>query len=257
MYKKIKNSESGSLLLMSVLILTGLLSAASTIGLLTLKNIKQTILVDASAVAFYAAESGVEDSLYEIRKNDTAPSSLGDGSLGNSATFSRTISTNQESVASDISEDDIWSVNLYNPNDTLAPLDNPIKSLLLSWQSSGSAWLEVRVTPWDTSGNIGIPASYLLDPASSGILNLEDSTATIYRAQIRPLYEDVTNVVVKAYSAFDAASGTQVDLPSNITVYSEGAFSRSKQVVRSVMPARSPLSGAFSYVLFTEDDLIK
>lgn len=256
MLKAIKNSQSGSLLLMSILILTGLLSAAGTIGLITLKNLQQANLTDSGLMAIYAAESGVEDALYELRKLGTPAGSIGGGSLDNLATYTRTVTTLHESINRlSLDKGDSWHIDLISPNGTLAALDNPIKSLLITWQSSGAAWLEVQVTPWDTSGNLGTPITNILDPASSGIVNLLAGDTILYRVRVKPLYENITNVVVKAYSSFDA--GNQVDLPGQNIILSTGSFGRAKQSLRATMPQRAPLSGAFDYVLFTESDLVK
>ncbi|MEK7165010.1 MAG: hypothetical protein AAB779_03630, partial [Patescibacteria group bacterium] len=50
-------SQKGSLLLMSMLILSGIVTAASTMGIVTIQNLRQSIAVDQGLVAFYAAES--------------------------------------------------------------------------------------------------------------------------------------------------------------------------------------------------------
>ncbi len=255
---KVKESKNGSLLLMSILILSGIMTSATSVGVITIQSIKQSSLIDNGIIAFYAAESGAEDGLYEIRKKETAVASMSDsGSLSNASTWSRTINTTVTQLTSDILENDFWHIDLYNPDSSKSSLTNSIKSLQLSWTDDGpDAWIEVQVTPWDSTGTMGTPFARLISPASSAIVNLQDATNILYRVRIKPIYSDVTDMTVTAFSGLGAQGG-QVNIPAYITLYSTGTFSRANQVVRVQMPHRSPLGGQFGYVLFSEEDLIK
>jgi hypothetical protein len=259
--KQIKHSESGSLLLMSILILSGIMTAASSVGIITIQSLKQSSLIDNGIHAFYAAESGVEDALYEIRKNETATATVngGTGFLSNSSRWSRTVSTTITQRVSDIDENDFWHIDLYNPDSSISSIANPVKSLKLSWTGGGAEWVEVQIIPWDTSGVIGTPSEQIFSSASSGgaIVNLQDLTTALYRVRIKALYSDITDMTVTAYGALNALGGTEVDVPGFLTIYSTGTFSRANQVVRAQMPHRAPLSGQFGYVLFAEQDIIK
>ena len=256
----IKKSKDGSLLLMSILILSGIMTTASSVGIITIQSIKQSSLIDNGIHAFYAAESGVEDALYEIRKNESTVLSLdgNTGPLSNSSRWSRTVSSTIEERISDIAEDDFWQIDLYNADSSKSELTSPIKSLKLNWTGDGAEWVEVQIIPWGTDGNIGNPTEQLISSVSSGgaIVNLQNLTSILYRVRIKALYSDITGMTVKAYSAVDAG-GSQVDVPGYVTVYSTGTFSRVNQVVRAQMSHRAPLSGTFGYVLFSEEDMIK
>lgn len=246
------------MLLMSILILSGIVTAASSIGIITIQNIKESILVDNGLGAFYSAESGVEDGLYELRKNETAAAELDStGALSNGGTWSRSIANTIQSLTSDISQNDFWNVDLYNPDTSLSSLSNPIKSLSLSWTGGGSEWIEAQIFPWDTTGTIGNPSTRLFSAASNpAVVNLQDATDTLYRLRIKALYADITDMTITAYSGLNLG-GTQVSIPSYITIYSTGVYSRANQVVRAQMSQRPPLSGNFGYVLFSEEDLVK
>lgn len=243
---------------MSILIMAGIVTAASTLGIITIQNIQQGILVDQGILSHYAAESGVEDALYEIRKNAASASGLpAAGSLGNFSSWTRSITTTSESLSSDIAENDFWHVDLYDPDTSLSPLANPIKSVRLTWTGSGSEWIEVQVTPWGTDGNIGTPSTQLFSASSNpAVVNLQDASTVLYRLRVKALYSDVTGMTATAYSALNAG-GSQVDIPARVTILSVGSFRRAKQAVRAAMPAREPLSGVFGYVIFSEEDLIK
>jgi len=257
-YTTVRHDQRGSLLLMAMLILSGIVTAASTIGVITMQNLRQAILVDDGIVSFYAGESGIEDGLYEIRKKETAVSSLpASGSLSNTAQWSRSITTTVESVTQDIAQNDFWEIDLYDPDTSLSALGTAIRSLRLSWTGGAGEWIEVQAFPWGTSGTLGTPTTQLFSAGTNpAVVNLQDSTATLYRIRIKALYAPVTDMTVRAYSGLNAG-GAQVYIPANVTMISTGSFKRTKQALRATMIQRPPLSGVFGYVLFAEDSLIK
>lgn len=247
-------------MLMSILIMSGMVTAASSFAVITMQNLKQSISVDNGIRAFYSAETGVEDALYEIRKNETEISDLNNdvGYLSNGAAWSRTIAKDIQQLAKNIDENDFLEINLFDADSSLSALSNPIKSLGLSWTDEGSqdAWIEAQITPWDSNGDIGIPFTRLISPGSSGIVNLQGADNVLYKVRIKPLYDDVQDMTIIAHSELNA-QGNTVDIPGFLTIYSTGSFSRTNQVVRALMPHRAPLSGNFGYVLFSEESLIK
>jgi hypothetical protein len=254
-FKQISNSKEGSILLMSMLILASIVTAASSFGIVTLQNLKQAILVDNGVRSFYAAESGIEDGLYELRKNETASSALdGSGGLLNGSTWSRTVNNTVLSLTSDINENDFWHVNLYNPDSSLTQIPTPIQSLRINWIGSGSEWIEVRLTPWDTTGTLGNPITKVFSAASNpAIINV---SSALYRVRVKALYSDVTDATITAFSGLDT-TGSQINIPGYITMYSTGEFRKTNQVVRATMTQRAPIGEQFIYVLFSEEDLIK
>ncbi|MDP1709399.1 MAG: hypothetical protein Q8L21_00735 [Candidatus Komeilibacteria bacterium] len=256
--KQIKTSEQGSLLLMSMLILSGIVTAAGTMGIVTLQNLRQSIAVDQGLVSFYAAESGVEDGLYELRKKETIAATLPlGGVLTNTASWSRSIVTTADTLTKDIDKNDFWEINIYNPDDSLSPLSNPIKSVQITWTGDGAEWIEAEVDSWTTAGDLIEPTKTLFSHASNpGIVNFQDAATIMYRLRLKALYGDAADMTVTAYSGLNAG-GSVVPLPAQITLFSTGSFLRTKQALRATMPQRSPLGGVFDYVLFSEDDLTK
>lgn len=256
--KLVTKSESGSLLLMSMLILSGIVTAASTMGIVTIQNLRQSIAVDQGLVAYYAAESGIEGGLYELRKKETAAASLPlSGTLTNTATWARSIATTLPSLQKDIKQNDFWEVNLYDADASLSPLASPIKSVKIAWTGPGTEWIEAEVEPWTAAGVLDTPVKSLFSSTSNpAIVNLQDATTVLYRLRIKALYSNLTGVTVTAWSGLNA-SGSQVSIPAQVTMISIGSFRRTKQAVRALMPQRGPLSGVFDYVLFAEEDLVK
>jgi len=258
MLDKILKSNEGSLLLMSILIMASMVTAASSFSVITMQNLKQSISIDNGIRAFYSAESGIEDALYEIRKNETEISSISlSGSLSNSASWDRTIAKDIQQLTQDIDKNDFWEINLYDADSSLSSLSNPIKSIKLSWTGDDSEWVEAQIIPWTTGGTIGTPTEQLFSSASNpAIVNLLDSTSNLYRVRLKALYSDITDMTITAWSELNA-SGNQVNIPGFLTIYSIGEFSRTNQSLRAQMSHRAPLSNNFGYVLFSEESLVK
>ena len=76
-------------MLLTVVILSGTLLSATTIaGLLMLYQIRQSVDIANSTKAFYAADSGLEQRLYQfIKEENVACDSPLEGTLSNGATF--------------------------------------------------------------------------------------------------------------------------------------------------------------------------
>ena len=256
------HTQEGSLLLMSMLVLSGIASAAGTVSILTLQNLRQAVNVDQAGLAYYAAESGVEDSLYELRKKETSVAALlapgfATGSLSNSATWTRSIVSASPTLTKTVARNDFWEVNLYNPDASLSALAAPIKSVRLAWTGAGPEWLEVEIAAWDTDGNILPSTTQLFSSASNpALVNLQNLTTVLYRLRLKALYGDLTDLTVTAFADLNGV-GAPVDIPAQINITATGSFNDVKQALRATMPHRSPLSGVFEYVIFTEDDLIK
>lgn len=256
--KKFKSTE-GSVLLMSIVILSGIITAASSFAIITMSNLNQAVLIDNSSRAFYAAESGIEDALYEIRKNRTEIEDIAlSGVLSNSSIWSRNILNDAQQIIFDIDENDFEYVDLYDPDSSLSALDDPIKSIKLSWTGDGTEWIEVQIISWTKNkGEIQTPTEQIFSAVSNpAIVNLENSNNILYRIRIKAIYSGVEDMVVTVYSGLNA-SGSQVNIPGFLTIYSNGSFSRAMQSISARMPQREALSGNFGYVLFSEEDLIK
>ena len=261
MCDNIKNplrEHEGSLLLMSLLILSGIMTAASSFSIITIQNLRQSVLTDNGLRAFYAAESGIEDGLYELRKNETAVASLdASGALSNTGTWDRTVATPIQTLTKDLGGSEAREISLYDPDSSLSSLSSAVKSLKLAWTGAGSEWAEVQITPWTTAGTLGTPSTQVFSAASNpATVNLQDTSTALYRVRIKALYADITSMTVTAYSGLNLG-GSQVDIPAYITMYATGEYSLANQVVRARLPHRPPLSGQFWYVLFSEEDLVK
>lgn len=255
------NKQRGSILLMTLLVLSAIVTAAGTVSIITVQHIRNSSLIDDGVRAFYAAESGIEHGLYAIRKQEISAASIAtaSGALSNGGTWDRIITSTVASLASDIAEDDTWQVDLYNPDDSLSQLDTAIQSITINWDhdaAGGSEWVLATIVPWDAgTGTPGIPTAQLFSAVSANpMVNL--SAAQVHRVRIKALYADVQDVAITAYDQTNGA-GSVVNIPASITMYSTGEYAQANSVVRATMPQKTPLSGVFNFVLFAEEDVYK
>ena len=69
-YKNYIQTKKGSALMLALFMLAGMLVVAMGIGNIVISGIKTSRVQTDSTKAFYAAESGIEKTLFEIRKNN-------------------------------------------------------------------------------------------------------------------------------------------------------------------------------------------
>lgn len=97
MCKILVHNQKGISLLLMTLILSVVMAISVGLSSIIITELKISTDVDKSSRAYYAAESGIEEALYLLRKERRAPESLsGSGELGNGASFSYTVSVDAE-----------------------------------------------------------------------------------------------------------------------------------------------------------------
>ena len=119
--------NKGTILLLSLLIMSGVLIVGASLGTISLLSLRQARIIDDSITAFAAAESGAEQTLYQIRRAATDISSLvtndqDDSStqfsglpMGNKSKWKRTIATTETTLYTTIPENKSYEVVLWDP----------------------------------------------------------------------------------------------------------------------------------------------
>ena len=97
MFQALKHEQKGVSLLLMTLILSVVIVISTGLSSIIITELKISTDVDKSARAYYAAESGMEEALYKLRKEQQPPETLnGTGTLGNGASFVYTVSVDAE-----------------------------------------------------------------------------------------------------------------------------------------------------------------
>ena len=194
-------NKQGTTLLLAMLIMAGVLTVSLATSKLIINEVVQSAQLDRAVVAFYAAEGGIEKSLYKIRKQDVKASDmhLDSASLSNNSSYQLIAEDTEDILYATISEDDTYQIDLFEPG-SLTVLANPIKAVRLNWQGVGS-WLEVKWSSWTTGGVIqDHQAAYISQASSPYIIQLYDSGSYLYRLRITARNVDASSVEITAYS---------------------------------------------------------
>ncbi len=261
-------NQKGSTILMILLIIGTVTPISLFISRIILNSLLTSRNIDSSSVAYYASESGIEKNLYAIRKDDygveylKTDSFYNSGSLGNNSTWyldlDECTGSKSEINISEIKKDNSYQVDLYNPDDSLTSQN--IRSIRIIWEGDSASKLEVTWSSWK-NGNFTANTNkrFFGNAESPVIVNLstiENNAANIYRLRLKALYNNINNITLKAYS-LDDGLGEQTNIPSIITLKSIGEFSNNKQAVQVEMPRRSPVSGIWDFVIFSQEDIVK
>jgi hypothetical protein len=267
----------GSVLLLALLIMSGVLIVGASLGTISVLNLRQSRVIDDSVVAFAAAESGAEQTLYQLRRAGTSTSTLNDFDADTSGAdvsgppltaggrWSRDIVASETTIFASIPKDRSYEVVLWDPEAPATPAG--VESLTFAWDDAcgGTSGLEVLATGWDPTAIGGFSPSIAFHGDSPAltflrlvpkVIDNDFSAARAYRVRLRAKVCDIFNLAISAYSA-DDAGGTQVPIPSRIAVTSSGTYASAKQAMELRLPRLQPLTGVFDYVIFSQCSLLK
>lgn len=252
------SSERGTVLLMALIVMTGVVISSVGMGSLILSSLQQTRVIDNAGVAYYAAESGVEEALFLARRSTALPAAVGTPqTLPNNATWTRSV-TGREAViyAGTVPQDSLLEIALYDPD---APTTSQnIGSVVVDWDDacSGCTVLQASLVGWLSGGPI------VWDPNASTTLYTWDADgvviptadpARLYRLRLGAKNADMQNVQVRALDG----GGSPTTLPGRIRVDAVGSFGNVRQKLTVTLPRKVPLAGIFDFVVFSECSLVK
>ncbi|MCD4705349.1 hypothetical protein K8R66_04725 [bacterium] len=272
-----KKNKNGSVLLLSLLILSTLLSSVLYVNTISTRQIIRSISTDNAIVAFYGADSGNDQAIYYIRKTE-----IDINDLANEFEFedsdillSREITDEIYGVSIGLNKDQFFQIDMFDREDL--GYNSKISYLELDWQDNcaGNSYIELTVNERDSNFNINwgtgvnqshIKKSLLNEPPYNMVngneINSIGGSSLIagrsYQFRIRSLYCDLYNVNLKAYS-FD---GKLIPFKNiyNIKTLAEHpreSNKSNKQALSVNLKKYHPLSGLFDYVIFSEKSIVK
>lgn len=267
----------GSVLLLALLVMSGVLIVGASLGTISILNLRQARVIDDAVIAFAAAESGAEQTLYQLRRVGASSAALNaspdhDDSLvdsgvpmSNGSRWSRVLESTETTLFASIPKDRSYEVVLWDPESPADPAG--VDSLTFSWDDvcGGTSGLEVLATGWDPAASGGFNPSVAFHGDSPALTFLRIEPRVIdndfmpskaYRVRLRAKTCDIFNLAITAYSA-DNAGGTQMPIPSRLAVESVGTFGTARQALELRLPRLQPLSGAFDFVIFSQCSLLK
>jgi hypothetical protein len=228
-------------------------------GHIIISELQQSILIDHAIIAYYAAESALESSLYQIRSLETPLTSLPlSGTLDNGATWELDWSYEQTDINTNIPENTTYQLDLFDPDD-LSWFPN-IEALRFVWEGSGK--LEIAYISWVPGASITWPQEdyYAESPisfVSPAIVYTALDDLHAYRIRLKAVDGDIDNLNITGWSDDGLLPGTQQPLPSHITLNARGSYGKSRQAISATTPRFNQLSGIFDFVLFSEQQVTK
>ncbi|MBI4121989.1 MAG: hypothetical protein HY461_01520 [Parcubacteria group bacterium] len=234
-----KSQPDGVLLLLALLIMALVLSAALVLGTIVIREVRLGTVSDKGVTAFYAGESAAEEALFRILKLGQDPTGLtGSGQLTGGGTWSR-VSKRMDSkfVFDFLTAGETASVPLYNQ--ARAKQAAGVESLSIAWTSGQT--MDVAITAWDGDA-LGQPSVQTFvcagSPCSKVVINTPQASKA-YQVNISGRDAAITDVIVSVFST-DGGSGSPVQVQIPVTVSSTGEYQGVKQAVEITVPVPPP-----------------
>jgi len=257
MYAK---DNKGTVLLLALLLMASIVITGVGMGHIIISELQQSTLIDHSIIAHYSAESAIESALYQIRALDTPLDDLPlSGELANGATWELAWSNVRSNITVNIPQDQTYQLDLFDPDEF--DWQPGIEALRFTWEGPGK--LEVAYIGWEPKPAIIWPEQDYevvtppIAPPSTVYTALNAFMA--YRIRLKAIDGDINDLNITAWSTDVAPPppGTQVDLPTHITLEATGAYGKSRQALSASIPRFNQLSGIFDFVLFSEEEITK
>ncbi|MEI6627749.1 MAG: hypothetical protein WCL61_04080, partial [bacterium] len=272
-------------------VMSMLLAVALVFSNVMMSDLNQAKSIDNSVMAYYAADSGLEKSLFYLRQADKDIAFIRGITrfdlLKNNSFWSTSRSTSSEQLFLKERLKNGEGVKLYFIGRAGNNPTNETKCFDLSWNRSfdkengtpGTAKLQVTFTQLQPqqkflSEDGQIMANYtdrsdviqndkqlsvfsFLDKDFNGNSIISDYVVEI-KVLGQQINDEVERLLIKTYKDGDcnANSFYKNGLSSN-TIISSGQYRGNVQEIIAHIPPRDPISGLFGFVLFSESDIVK
>ena len=252
------------MLLFALLIMGSVIIGSVGVGTIILDMLQQTRIADNSIAAYYAAESGVEQSLFNTRRTgNLSPSYDADDARVylNDTRWWGDVTGSTEIIYSEIPQEGVIEVNLFDPDSPADFSSSNISRVDVVWSDSCGGCSVLRASAvgwWPGSGQVawGSDAARLEQPfeftGGSASLPLGPPDR-LYKLRLRARHATLEDVEIRAYDS----AGTRQQLPGQVVIDMFGQQVNSRRRLIATMPRGAPLSGIFDFVIFSECSLVK
>ncbi|MFW0862595.1 MAG: hypothetical protein ACKKL6_03335 [Candidatus Komeilibacteria bacterium] len=276
-----KEDNNGAIILIAVMIMATLLTAALGTGTLVINIINQSASIDYSIAAYYAAETGIEKNLYSIRQDGYIPlvktygtpapiteSLILDDNVTLKANYDLAAINGKDTIVFDLAANQEYSVDIYDPSINAQSFVDAVQ-LQLNGYGNASAPVTIQMTAVSWSqGQIEVPSAEIrsiqqgtgpIDPPIT--LNLAD--AHVHKVKLKAFGGDLSNLVLTAYNSQTCPSGNcSTSMPGTYVLTSTGSYPNNNsrqatQVLTVEMPILEPAYGLYNFVIFSEGDITK
>lgn len=254
----------GNIVALALILTSAILITAIGVGIVVMQGVKQSRTMDKAVAAYYMANSGIELQLFGIRKDGRTLATMASASNTYPGGTGWQSTTGLEPTGVKnipyLPEEELAFVDLFNP-DNISETSNT-QEVRIIWSDGDDCGgdtpqLEAAYAEWDPSGgSITWPTAenYTIWPFESSPMNITPLDVNkSYRLRLRPFNCSVKDVQISMYDA----GGSQLDYPGDIVLGSEGTYEGTTQKLSVSMPRQDVLSGIFSYIVFSQEELCK
>jgi hypothetical protein len=285
--------EAGSVLLLAVLVMSMVATVSFATATLIMQGSSHNRFLDYGTIAGYAAESGLEESLYALRRQSLPLGQLASSSLlSQTIKFTLTASSSEPYVLTNLSQDKTLPLDLGDFNDLSQ--DQPIEYLCFHWSSQADSRLVVNWTSWKPEGYVNpVCNTGELEPLpdfgqgggdlnsfwncqmlgvfseSTGRCSVAPTSSLSYKIKLTARGNDIDSLMVIAFTAVPDIvnlngldNPNQVSIPNRLFLQSIGAYpANSTNQANRTMSVSGPLyessASLYDFVLFSEQPIVK
>ncbi|MFH0814665.1 MAG: hypothetical protein V1902_01035 [Candidatus Falkowbacteria bacterium] len=245
------SDQQGNVLVYTVLAVAAILSTILIVSNLMIGEIRQAGNFDNMIKATYAAESGAEWGIFNLRKNNIMIES--DCDMPDVDCYAGVDETGVKKLQSDLPQNQTLQIDLYNP--IKLNKASGVESMKIGWLGAG--WVEVTLVEWQAGSQVvwndNAMQKFLFN--APAVLNVFNKSKN-YIVRLKSLNAPLAALSVEIFSG-DNAAGAALPFPQFVRVTAEGTANGASQIINVDLPKKSPLMGLFDYALFSEEDIIK
>lgn len=281
---KIQTDKRGTILVFTLIILAVFLSTALTFSYFVISDINKAKAIDDSIIAYYGADSAVEESLYLLKKQEPVETLASLKSLtgrleasGANWDIAESIDYERNILRQRMSSGQSAKFFILN-RQTSATTTN---SVAVEWYKIKNSATKLQVvltqlSPQDQDESI----IYYTDTSEvdftdseelggSRCFNLKDARIDGTPLGNKPDYllevlvlgvdtDGVDRLMIRAYGDADCRPESYNERGiSSLTLKAKGVFGKATQYIIAHIIPRDPVSGMLSFVLFSEQDITK
>ncbi|MDP2631079.1 MAG: hypothetical protein Q8P56_06790 [Candidatus Uhrbacteria bacterium] len=285
--------QKGSALLISVIIASALLIVGVEVSMFVVSTIRQARSIDQTLVASYAAESGVESALHQIRKEgrttlradtQTSPALYSvDGCNGSCPTWTfkkgngidpEKFNTSVDTITkSFLGEQEAIDIHLYTTDDAgFTVVTDRMANMVVSWKSHVCA-SDSDVPSIETTAESWPLTSHIVEWNKSSTLKdfqkaaPDALTVTVPLSQLIPSDQTLstTGITLRVKPFFCSLreisitfpdkdnAALLVGIPNYVRIAPLGTFGSSQKTLTVLAPQKSGVTGIFDFALFSEE----
>jgi hypothetical protein len=291
---ELRQDKRGMILVFALIIVSVLLSTALSFSYFIITDINKARAIDDSVIAYYAADAGIEESLYSLKKQEVTESLVelvkmqSDGILtesngawdisdstdsesgflrqrlfsGQSAKFfilNRASSNSTKSVSLE------WFKGKDIEGESTVPQLQVNLTQLAPQNENGSLVYYTEASEVEVADSSSLSGVKCYDLNNSDIDGIPQSNLVDYMVEFKVLGSSkddyVDRLMASAYAKHCSddkwSESINISGITNLTLRSRGSYGRSQQnIIAHILP-KDTISGILSFVLFSEQDITK